>query len=90
MVPALTYFWKLSQHRATATSLAVILPVGIVGSIIYQTQGSLDIPLAVKIAAGSVLGAHLGSKLSCRLPGPILKKLFGAVLIITGIRMVMG
>lgn len=90
MIPIMTVMWKVQQHKANATSLAVIFPTGIVGSIMYQHQGNLDVMLAVKIAAGSILGAYFGSIIACRLPAAKLKKMFGILLIFVGIRMVIG
>jgi uncharacterized membrane protein YfcA len=90
MVPIMVFMWKVEQHKANATSLAVILPTSIVGSIMYQQQGNLDVILAVKIALGGIVGAYFGSILACRLPAATLKKLFGGLLIFIGVRMVMG
>ncbi len=80
--------WNVKQHIANATSLAVILPTAIVGSLLYQHQGLLDMMLAGKVAAGCVVGAYFGSTLACRLPAATLKKYLSGVLVIVGIWMV--
>lgn len=90
LVPIMASIWRVEQHIASATSLAVVIPTGIVGSIMYQQQGNLDIILAAKIIVGSIVGAYLGSTVACRLPEPTLRKLFGGLLIIVGMRMVVG
>ena len=82
--------WKVEQHVANATSLAVIFPTAIVGSLLYQHQGFLDMMLAAKIAVGCIVGAYLGSTLACRLPAATLKKYLSGALIIVGIWMVIG
>lgn len=90
LVPIMIAVWDLRQHVATATSLAVVVPTGIVSSLLYQYQGNLDLILALKIAAGSIVGAYFGSTCACRLPGLTLKKIFGGMLVLVGIRMVIG
>lgn len=82
--------WNVQQHIANATSLAVIFPTAIVGSLLYQQQGFLDIALAVKIAAGCIAGAYFGSSLACRLPAATLKKYLSGTLVVVGIWMVVG
>jgi uncharacterized protein len=89
-VPIMVSLWGVQQHIASATSLAVVLPIGVVGSFLYQHQGNLDIVLAFKITVGSVIGAYFGSIFACKLPAATLKKLFGGVLILVGIRMVIA
>lgn len=81
-------FWKVQQHVANATSLAVILPTAIVGSLLYQHQGFFDTRLAAKIVIGCIAGAYLGSTLACRLPAVTLKKCLSGALVIVGIWMV--
>lgn len=90
LVPIMISVWGIRQHVATATSLAVVIPTGIVSSLLYQHQGNLDLILASEIAAGSIVGAYLGSTWACRLPALTLKKIFGGMLVLVGIRMVIG
>jgi len=90
LVPIMIAVWGIESHVAMATSLAVIVPTGIVSSLLYQHQGNLDLALAIKIAAGSIVGAYLGSTLACRLSAVALQKIFGGMLVIIGIRMVIG
>lgn len=90
LVPIMVSAWGVQQHVATATSLAVVVPAGIISSILYQHQGNLDLLLALKITTGSIVGAYIGSTLACKLPAATLKKLFGGMLLLVGIRMVIG
>lgn len=90
MIPIMSSVWKVPQHTVIGTSLAVTLPTALVGSLMYQQQGNLDLMLALKITLGSIFGAYIGSTLACRLPAATLQILFGGLLILMGIRMVIG
>lgn len=90
LVPIMALIWKIEQHVAIATSLAVILPTALVGSVMYQHHGNFDLLLAIKITLGSILGAYIGSTIACRLPAATLRILFGGLLIVLGIWMVIG
>jgi uncharacterized membrane protein YfcA len=90
LVPIMVSFWAVSQHKASATSLAVVLPTAVVGSILYHAEGNLDLLFAAKITIGSVIGAYFGSAMALKLPAAVLKKMFGGLLVLVGIRMVIG
>ena len=86
MVPALVMA-GLSQHRAQSTSLAAIVPIAIVGAILFSLGDSVDIGAAVVLAAGSLAGARGGALLMHRLSGVVLARVFGAFLILVAITM---
>lgn len=88
LVPILTGYFLMAQHKAHATSLAIVVPTGIVGAAIYGLHGSMDILLSAKLAVGGVIGAMIGARLMKRIPAAQLKRLFGVMLILVGIRMV--
>ncbi|MQB00924.1 MAG: TSUP family transporter [Actinobacteria bacterium] len=46
MVPLLTAFVGLDQHRAHATSLAAIVPIAAVGALTFALSDSIDVGLA--------------------------------------------
>lgn len=92
--PAILYAPNLPLGRfherrdILATALAVMLPVSFVSGIFYWAGGIRPSPvllasLLLPAAAGGLLGAMLLSKI----PNRLLKKLFAAVVVIAGIRM---
>jgi uncharacterized membrane protein YfcA len=87
MVPLLTAVIGLSQHRAHATSLAAIVPIGLVGAVTYAIHGEVDLALAVPLAAGTIVGAPIGARVMARLPEGILTVLFGVLLAAVGVRL---
>ena len=59
--------FRLDEKKAHATSIMIILPLTICGIIVYSLSGHTDVPLAIKVGAGSVLGALLGAMLLSKL-----------------------
>jgi len=81
MVPLLTSLGGLTQRRASAYSLAAILPAAIVGSIPYLTHEAVDLIAAGLLVVGSVIGAVVGARLLARVPESLLRWLFVGVLV---------
>ena len=52
LVPALAYLAGFTQHKATGTSLAVLLPpVGLAAAWEYYRHGNVDVSAAIVLAA---------------------------------------
>ena len=83
IVPGLVLLAKLDQHSATGTSLAaLLLPVGLLGVFEYHRRGQVNIPVAAAIALGLVVGALLGAKLAGGMSDVMLRRAFGALLLL--------
>lgn len=88
LVPFLVYLFGLSQQAAQGTTLAMlILPVGILGAMEYYRHGFVDLKLVALLAVGFVVGSLFGAKLALILPTVMLKRIFGATLLVAGLRM---
>jgi len=91
VIPALVFFMGLTQHEAEGTNLAFMLaPVGLLATINYYKSGFVNIKYAVIIALAFVIGAYFGSIWALHLPANILKKAFGVMIILIGIKMIFG
>jgi hypothetical protein len=91
IVPALVYLLGFSQHKATGTSLAVLLPpIGLAAVLEYNRHGNVDLGAAVVVASGALVGAWAGAFLANKLPGPVLRLLFGVFVVIMGLYMIYG
>jgi uncharacterized membrane protein YfcA len=91
MIPAMVYFFNLSQHQAQGTSLAVLTPpLLLFAAIKYYNDGNVNLRMAVFIALGFVGAAYLGARFATLIPDPILKRLFGVLLLIVSIKMILG
>ena len=76
MVPLLVWRAHLDQRRASATSLAAIVPAAIVGSATYLAHGEVDVAAAAFITIGAAAGAAVGSALLRRIPLVALRWMF--------------
>lgn len=91
IVPALVYFAQFTQHRATGTSLAILLPpVGLAAVLTYYKRDQVDIRAAIIVAVGVFLGGWLGAQLAGRLAAPQLRLLFGLFVTAVGGSLVWG
>lgn len=88
MIPALVFLLGLSQQTAQGTSLAVMLPpVGILAAWNYYKAGNVNLKFALILAATFLIGSYFGSKLAINIPQPVLKKIFGLLLLLVAARM---
>lgn len=91
IVPALIYFAGFSQHRATGTSLAVLLPpIGIGAVWEYYRHGNVDIRAAAVIAVAVLAGGWVGAVLANRVSGPYLRLAFSLFVCSMGIYLLHG
>jgi uncharacterized protein len=83
IVPALIYIFKFSQHAAQGTTLAMMIPpIGILAALAYYKQGHVDLRVAGFICLGFVVGGYLGAKFAVGFPEEVLRKIFGACLLL--------
>ena len=91
IVPALVYFFHMSQHTAQGTSLAILLfPVGILAFLNYYKHGLVNFRVAIIVMLAFIVGGYFGSLISVNLPARTLKIFFGALMLIAGIKMIWG
>lgn len=88
MVPFLTLAAGLSQHAAEATSLLVILPTAIVGTLTLRRRGVGDTGVALRFGVVGAAGAVGGALLALALPASTLKIVFAAFVAVVGVKLV--
>ena len=95
MIPLLT-FWafpalqvhpEVMVHLAFGTSLAIIIPTSLSSSLAHSRAGNVVWKVVVLLSVTGILGSFLGSTLAATLQGPVLKTLFGIVLVLTSAQM---
>lgn len=82
-VPTLTLVLGLTQLHAEASSLLAILPTAVVGTWRQRRFGNVDLRAAAWIGLASIGGVQVGVLLATALPENVLRKLFGALLLVT-------
>jgi uncharacterized protein len=89
MVPALVFFFGMTQHQAQGTSLAILLfPVGFLAFWNYYREGYVNFRIAVITMLAFFIGGYLGSLAAIHLPARSLKIGFGILIIFLGFRMI--
>lgn len=82
----LTLVVGLEHSAARAINLMFFIPTAIVASFFRWRQGNLDIKAVLPAIIGGCLAAAVFSLLSKRIDIGLIKKLFGALLLLTGLR----
>jgi len=91
IVPALIYWAGFTQHKATGTSLAVLLPpIGLAATLEYYRHGNVDVPAAMILAATMFLGAWVGAAIANKMEGPHLRLAFGVFILGLGVYLIYG
>ena len=101
MIPLMTAFLGLTQHKAHGTSLAVIVFTAIASALTYLWKVNGEpvssqtisiatyILLAVELAAGSIVGARIGALVMNRIPARELRMIFGIFIFFIGLRLLL-
>ena len=89
IVPILTFLTNMSHFTAQGISLgALIAPVGLLALINYYKKGHVKIKEAITIALLIFGFSYIGSSISLSLPMKKVSKMFGLLLIFTGLYMI--
>ena len=89
LIPALIYWFGLTQHQAQGTTLAImVLPIGLLAAAKYYTEGNVNLSLVAFICAGFFLGGGIGACFAHRINEVLLKRLFGVLLLAISLKMI--
>ena len=86
LIPALTIFFGVEQHAAQAANLIAFIPMALFSLKMHQKQGLLKTEGVVSIVIPALITSVATAFLTSLLPGEVLGKLFGAFLILLGIK----
>lgn len=90
LVPALIYLMGMDRKLAHGTSLAAIVPLSVSSGLSYGIAGEVDLRVAAVLAAGSLLGVTVGTRLLDRVDHRIVGGLFVVLLVVSSIRLITG
>jgi len=89
LIPALVFLFGLTQHQAQGTTLAILVPpIGLLAALRYYQSGNVKLGMAALICAGFLVGGYLGASLVQNLPEIIMKRMFGAFLLVVALKMI--
>ena len=90
LVPLMTRWSKLEERKAFATSVAIILSLSIVSSVVYFTKGALDFSTAWPYLVGGGIGGVISGLVFQKVPLNFLRRIFGLLILYGGIRAVLA
>lgn len=90
IVPALTLFFVDSIHQAIPTSLCIIVPTTITGTLLHKKLNNLNFSDIKFLIPTAVIGAIIGVILKNNLPEERLKIFFGIFMIIAAFKMLLN
>jgi uncharacterized membrane protein YfcA len=70
---ALLTLFKLPLREAVGTTMVVILPIALCGSVGFLQAGYLDVTLLLQVVAGIMTGSYIGAKFTKRAPRALLR-----------------
>jgi uncharacterized membrane protein YfcA len=85
MVPLMVLWTGKKQRDAHAISLGAIIPISIAAIAVYGGAGEVNLPDAIGLTIGAVVGARLGAGVLSRAPERPLKIAFGVFLLIAAV-----
>lgn len=87
MVPAMIFFMDMNPKAAIGTSLAVIVPIAIVGTYQHFSLGNVQWRIALLLMPTAVFGGFCGAWLTKHIPVLGLKRAFGCLMLIGAVRL---
>lgn len=88
MIPLLTTVFRLPIRLVIGTSIAVVFVAGLMGTVGKALAHQIPWHESLFLAAGALIGAPWGARVSHRLPVGILRMILAATLMVTALRMV--
>ncbi|WP_020501331.1 sulfite exporter TauE/SafE family protein [Sciscionella marina] len=87
-VPALDRLTTLPRAVLHGTSAAATVAICVVGPLVFTLGGGgVDLHSGTGLMIGSAIGAYFGARLLTRLPDTLLRMLFLAVVVATGVKL---
>lgn len=87
LIPVLVSVLGFDQHLAAGTSLAVMIPIALLGAIRLSRPGLTRWAVGVRLGIGGVVGGIIGSQIARYLPTDVLAWIFAGLLLVVAGRM---
>ncbi|RPI74806.1 MAG: sulfite exporter TauE/SafE family protein [Desulfobacteraceae bacterium] len=89
LVPSYIYFLKSPVKLAIGTSMAAFVWMALVGAFFKFFQGVVNIPVAITLGVGALIGAIYGAKLVAKFKPNVLKALFGILFLYVSLKYIL-
>jgi uncharacterized membrane protein YfcA len=89
MVPAMMMLLQLPAAVAKGTSVAVIIPTSIMGTLRNRSKKNVDLRAAAVLGFGGILSAVVGGWISARMSDTVSNVLFATLLLVVAVRLLL-
>jgi len=89
LVPAMNLGIGVPIHVSVATTMYVMIFTSIAGTLTNIWLRHVRFDYAILMASGIIFGAQLGAHYAAKVPAEKLRRIFGIVLLVTGVRMIL-
>jgi len=89
LVPSYIYFFKAPVKLAIGTSMAAFVWMALIGAFFKFFQGVVNIPVAITLGIGALVGAIYGAKLVAKFKPNVLKALFGLLFLYVSLKYIL-
>lgn len=87
LIPILVTFFDYGQQLAAGTSLAVMVPIGLVGALRLTRPGYTRWAQGARFGLGAMAGAVIGAAIALAISGTALRLIFALVMAAIGLQM---
>jgi uncharacterized membrane protein YfcA len=77
----------VEPRKSHATSVAIVFFLSLISTVMYGMRGDLDFSAAFKYVPWGILGAFFGALMLKKINSVWLRRLFGAIILVSAIRM---
>lgn len=85
LIPALLFLTDIGQHQAQGVNLIYFIPTAAIALAAHQREGNISWKTARPLALLGLAGAAAGALLAVSLKAELLRKAFGAFLLLMGL-----
>lgn len=87
-VPMLEKVLGISNKKAHATAIAVIVPLSLLSSAVYIYKSKIDWMMVLWLSIGVCVGGFLGAIFLKKINSKLLRFIFAIIMLVAGIKMI--
>lgn len=88
LVPVLVVLWSMAPVIAKGTSLAVVVPTAIVGTLRNRANRNADLRLAAIVGVSGIVSALVGAELAHAIDDRLSNVLFAVLLVVVSVKLI--